>query len=113
MDIPNKFYFKIGEVSKITDIKPYVLRYWEKEFQAIKPVKDSSKQRLYRKEDIYLILQIKKLLYEDKFTIAGAREKLRQKKGENAKSSHKGDYKILMDIKKELIGLKNFIFSFN
>ena len=79
--IPEKLYFKIGEVSEITGIEPYVLRYWESEFKIISPSRTHSKQRLYRKKDLELILEIKKLLYEEKFTIAGAKKKLQKTKG--------------------------------
>ncbi len=72
-----KRYYRIGEVAKLTDVKPYVLRYWESEFRWMAPQKSRSKQRLYRKRDIEMILLIKKLLYEQRFTIAGARKKLR------------------------------------
>jgi DNA-binding transcriptional MerR regulator len=74
---PDKRYYRIGEVSKITGVKPYVLRYWESEFRWMVPQKSRSKQRLYRRRDIDMILLIKKLLYEQRFTIAGARRKLR------------------------------------
>jgi len=74
--IPDKLYFKIGEVGEITGVKPYVLRYWESEFNIIDPLKARSKHRLYRKKDIENILLIKKLLYEEKLTIAGAKKKL-------------------------------------
>jgi DNA-binding transcriptional MerR regulator len=73
----DKRYYRIGEVSRITEVKPYVLRYWESEFRWMVPQKSRSKQRLYRKRDIEMILLIKKLLYEQRFTIAGARKKLR------------------------------------
>ncbi len=73
--IPDKLYFKIGEVSKITRIQPYVLRYWESEFKTIKPSRTKSKQRIYRKNDVEIILEIKRMLYEEKLTIAGARKK--------------------------------------
>ena len=73
----DKLYYRIGEVSKITGVKPYVLRYWESEFRWMAPQKSRSKQRLYRQRDIDVILLIKKLLYEQRFTIAGARKKLR------------------------------------
>ena len=73
----DKLYYRIGEVAKITGVKPYVLRYWESEFRWMAPQKSRSKQRLYRKRDIDMILLIKKLLYEQRFTIAGARKKLR------------------------------------
>lgn len=76
-EIHDKRYYRIGEVSKLTDVKPYVLRYWESEFRWMAPQKSRSKQRLYRKRDIEMILLIKKLLYEQRFTIAGARKKLR------------------------------------
>lgn len=73
-----KLYYRIGEVSRITQIKPYVLRYWESEFSLMSPVKSRSKQRLYRKRDIETILLIKKLLYDERFTIAGAKKRLRE-----------------------------------
>lgn len=73
-----KRYYRIGEVSRITGIKPYVLRYWESEFRWMAPAKSRSKQRLYRQRDIETIQLIKKLLYEDRYTIAGARKKLRE-----------------------------------
>jgi len=72
-----RLYYRIGEVSRITGVKPHVLRYWESEFKAIKPYKAGSLQRLYRKKDLDLILKIKKLLYEDGFTIIGAKKKIR------------------------------------
>lgn len=77
--IPDKLYYKIGEVAKFTGVKTHVLRYWETEFKAIKPNKSRSNQRLYRKRDVELILHLKDLLYNQGFTIAGARKKLREK----------------------------------
>ncbi len=74
----DKRYYRIGEVSRITGVKAYVLRYWDSEFRWMAPQKSRSKQRLYRKRDIDMILLIKKLLYEQRFTIAGARKKLRE-----------------------------------
>ena len=74
--IPNKLFFKIGEVCEITDTQPYVLRYWESEFQALAPAKNSSGQRIYRRRDIETVLRIKQLLYDEGFTIAGAKKKL-------------------------------------
>lgn len=75
MEIPDKIFFKIGEVSDIAGVKPYVLRYWESEF-SISPHKSGSGQRLYRRKDIERILLIKRLLYQEGFTIAGARKHL-------------------------------------
>jgi DNA-binding transcriptional MerR regulator len=73
-EIPNRLYFRIGDVSKLTGIKPYVLRYWESEFPVISPKKSGTGQRLYRRKDVELILEIKHLLYEKRFTIEGARK---------------------------------------
>ena len=78
MTLPDKIYFKIGEVARLTGVKPYVLRYWETEFKAIQPVKSPSRQRMYRKRDVELILKIKELLYQQRFTIEGARKKIRE-----------------------------------
>lgn len=71
-----KLYFSIGEVARITGIKPHVLRYWEQEFPLLKPRKDESGRRIFRKKDIEAVFKIKKLLYEEKFTIPGARRAL-------------------------------------
>ena len=74
--IPDRTYFKIGEVAEIVGVEPYVLRYWESEFPALRPIKSRSQQRMYRKRDVELLLKIKKLLYEDMYTIAGAKKQL-------------------------------------
>ena len=79
--IPDKLYFKIGEVARLTGVEPYVLRYWESEFSTIQPVKLRN-QRRYRKRDIEAILEIRRLLYEERFTIAGARKRLKEEKKE-------------------------------
>lgn len=76
--IPDKLYYKIGEVSEITGIEPYVLRYWESEFKIMSPSRSKSKQRLYRKKDLELILEIKRLLYDERFTIEGAKKRLQK-----------------------------------
>ena len=73
-----KGLYRIGEVSRITDLKTFVLRYWETEFPMLQPVKSSSGHRLYRQEDVDLVLKIKRLLYDEGFTIAGARRHLRE-----------------------------------
>jgi len=74
--IPDKLYFRIGEVSELTRTKAYVLRYWETEFPTLKPVKSKSGHRLYRRQDVEMVLEIKRLLYERGFTIEGARKQL-------------------------------------
>lgn len=76
--IPEKIYFRIGEVSELAKLPTYVLRFWETEFSQLKPTKSSTGQRMYRRKDVEYVMQIRKLLYEDGFTIAGAREKLRE-----------------------------------
>jgi len=75
--LPNKLYFRIGEVARIVGVKPYVLRYWETEFTILRPGKTPSHHRLYRRRDVETLLEIKKLLYEEGFTIAGAKKKLK------------------------------------
>jgi DNA-binding transcriptional MerR regulator len=82
--IPNKLFFKIGEVCEITDTQPYVLRYWESEFPALAPAKNSSGQRIYRRKDIETVLRIKQLLYDEGFTIAGAKKRLEAEIGGRA-----------------------------
>ncbi len=74
--VPEKQYYRIGEVAQITRVKPYVLRFWETEFKMMAPPKSRSRQRMYRRKDIETILQIKELLYERGFTIKGARKRL-------------------------------------
>ncbi|RME40711.1 MAG: MerR family transcriptional regulator [Deltaproteobacteria bacterium] len=80
VQIPDKIYFRIGEVAEIAGVKPHVLRYWETEFPTLKPVKSKKNQRLYRRKDVELVLRLKQLLHEEGYTIAGARKCLRQKK---------------------------------
>ncbi|HEX3740270.1 MAG TPA: MerR family transcriptional regulator [Terriglobales bacterium] len=75
--VPDKLYFRIGEVSELCNLPAYVLRFWETEFPQLKPVKSSTGQRMYRRKDVEAVLRIKKLLYEEGFTIAGARQQLR------------------------------------
>jgi DNA-binding transcriptional MerR regulator len=76
--IPDKLYFRIGEVARLCRLPAYVLRFWETEFPQLKPVKSSTGQRMYRKRDVEFVVRIKKLLYENGFTIAGARAQLRE-----------------------------------
>ena len=76
--IPNKLYFPIREVAELTGVEPYVLRFWEKEFSMLSPVKESSGHRRYRRKDIEMVLEIKRLLYDQGFTIPGARTRLQK-----------------------------------
>ena len=99
MDIPdNKRFFRIGETSRIIGVKPYVLRYWETEFPSIRPKRADSRQRIYQREDIETIIEIKKLLYEEKLTIEGVRRSLKavKKVGSMPQSN------LLGEIKEEL-----------
>ena len=85
--IPDKNLFRIGEVSRLTSTKPFVLRFWETEFPMLQPVKSPKGHRLYRREDIETVLVIKRLLYDEGFTIAGARRHLRDQSGESDTSN--------------------------
>lgn len=78
LSIPNKLYFRIGEVSEIVGVKPYVLRYWETEFGDVRPTKSKSGQRLYKRRDVELLLMVRELLYEERYTIDGAKQRLRE-----------------------------------
>lgn len=86
-EIPDKLYFRIGEVARLAGIKPYVLRFWETEFPSLGPRKSGTGHRLYRRKDVELVLEIKRLLYEKRFTIEGARKALEGRaKPETARS---------------------------
>ncbi len=93
--LPNKLFYRIGEVSRLTGLEPSVLRYWETEFAQLKPEKGRSGQRVYKKEDIDRILHIKQMLYSEGYTIAGARKKMSGKAGQDPDS-------IIDSAKKEL-----------
>lgn len=107
-DIPDKLYFKIGEVSELLGVEPYVLRYWETEFSVLSPKKSGTGHRLYRRKDVELLLRIKHLLYERKFTIEGARLALTSEgKAPKAKSAKVAQRDLfaadpLPEIRKEL-----------
>lgn len=81
-EIPDKPYFKIGEVAELAGVEPYVLRYWETEFRAIRPEKTRSNQRMYRRRDVETVLSIKRLLYDEGYRIDGAKRRLRELSGE-------------------------------
>ncbi len=117
--IPDKQYFKIGEVSTLTQLEAYVLRYWETEFKMIRPVRFGSNQRMYRRKDVGIIFEIKKLLYEEGFTIAGARKKLLHHSKEEKKTPPKtmetkmdgspGLDPLIREIHRELTDLARFL----
>ena len=97
--IPAKRYFTIGEVSQLCGVKPHVLRYWEQEFPQLKPVKRRGNRRYYQRQDVIVIRQIRALLYEQGFTIGGARNKLQ---GEEARSDVTHSQQIVRQLRMEL-----------
>ena len=100
--------YKIGEVCKIADVQPYVLRYWETEFPSLAPNKSGGGQRLYTRREIDVILRIKQLLYSEGFTIAGAKKKLEVEEAPAA-SAPKDLTRALLDVKKELRGILDLL----
>ncbi len=107
-EIPAKRYFTIGEVSELCEVKPHVLRYWEQEFSQLKPVKRRGNRRYYQRQDVILIRQIRSLLYEQGFTIGGARQQmvsgaLHTGPGSEAEATAKAGVGINPEILKELI----------
>ncbi len=78
VELPDKLYFKIGEVARLVGVKPYVLRYWETEFSILRPGKTRSRHRLYRRKDVETLLEIRRLLYAERYTIEGAKRRLRE-----------------------------------
>jgi DNA-binding transcriptional MerR regulator len=109
VEIPDKFYFKIGEVSDIAGVAPYVLRFWETEFKQIKPKRTDAGQRLYRKQDVALVLRIKHLLYHRKFTIEGARQHLKKKPDAIPGPVSAVESPDIAEIREELIRIRDFI----
>ena len=97
--IPGKRYFTIGEVAELCDVKPHVLRYWEQEFPQLKPVKRRGNRRYYQRHDVLLIRQIRSLLYDEGFTIGGARQRLQ---GDSAKSDVTQSQQIIKQLRIEL-----------
>jgi DNA-binding transcriptional MerR regulator len=97
--IPGKRYFTIGEVSDLCAVKPHVLRYWEQEFPQLKPVKRRGNRRYYQRQDVLIIRQIRSLLYDDGFTIGGARQKLT---GQEAKTDLSQSQQIIKQLRGEL-----------
>lgn len=107
--IPEKAYFRIGEVSKILNVEAYVIRYWETEFKSVKPVRTKSCQRLYRRKDVQELLTIRDLLYSQRFTINGAKKQLARLRGNDVPEAKSDDREKLLFIKQELQQIKNLI----
>jgi len=106
-DIPDKLFFRIGEVSRIAQVPPSVLRFWENEFPRIKPQRTDAGQRLYRRSDVELILSIKHLLYERKFTIKGARQHLKKGRADAAVAPDKDS--VIKEIYAELKAIRDML----
>ena len=108
-EIPDKLYFKIGEVSAIVGVDPHVLRYWESEFTMIKPQRATSRQRLYRRVDIENLIRVRTLLYDQGFTIAGARQALKEEKKTGVRTGDESPEKLVRSLKRELLDLKKLL----
>jgi DNA-binding transcriptional MerR regulator len=117
-EIPDKSLFTIAEVARLTSTKPFVLRYWQNEFPTLQPVKAPNGRRLYRREDIEMVFEIKRLLYDEGFTIAGARKHLAGHSGEGGEiaerpslpakhqlSASRAQQKFLLDLHEELLAI--------
>ena len=111
VEIPDKLYFKIGEVATLLDVKTHVLRYWESEFSALQPVKSRTNQRLYRRKDVETALLIKELLYQQGFTIAGARKKLSAlNRSQNLPEiSSETQQQIIQEIRDDLLRMRDLL----
>ncbi|MFC1495428.1 MerR family transcriptional regulator [Thermodesulfobacteriota bacterium] len=107
MNIPDdKRYFRIGEVSRIIGVKPYVLRYWESEFPQIRPERADSRQRTYQRKDLDIIMEIKRLLHEEKLTLEGARKRLKK---HLSKTDSSDPAEIISEIKNELKSISGLL----
>jgi DNA-binding transcriptional MerR regulator len=114
VQLPDKLYFKIGEVADLVGVKPYVLRYWESEFSILKPTKTKSKHRLYRRKDVETLLQIKQLLHNERFTIEGARKRIKSLPKEDRRQAElpladRTYRSVLVRIKKDIEALHRML----
>lgn len=115
VQIPGKSYFRIGEVSRIVGVEPYVIRYWESEFKAVRPLRTKSDQRLYRRKDVETLLSVKFLLYEERFTIAGAKKRLAELRTGKEFSeaspppSAPDDRHLLAEVKRALLEIQSIL----
>jgi len=107
--IPDKEYFRIGEVGKILEVDTYVIRFWESEFKSVKPIRTKSFQRLYRRKDVEELLLIKKLLYAESYTIRGAKQQLLKLKGDARQDKQESGKDILVEIKRGLQHIRGML----
>lgn len=106
IEIPNKLFFKIGEVAALLEVKTHVLRYWETEFAPLQPVKSRSNQRLYRRDDVELALSIKDLLYRRGFTISGARKQLARELAGDLVADDRTPAELLDEVRSDLLRVR-------
>jgi len=112
VQIPDKLYFRIGEVASMLQLKTHVLRYWETEFSELQPVKSHTNQRLYRRKDVETALLIKSLLYQQGFTIAGARKKLQmENRSELLSRDFQSSDDKLAEVKTDLLKLRSYLLN--
>ncbi|MGZ9252688.1 MAG: MerR family transcriptional regulator [Candidatus Deferrimicrobiaceae bacterium] len=112
-EIPDKFYFKIGEVSSLLGVKPYVVRFWETEFD-LAPAKNRSRHRVYKKHEVQTLLEIRRLLYDERFTIEGAQKKLKEQMKNQSKQlglnlEEKKQRAVLQKVKKDLEKIREML----
>ena len=112
-EIPDKFYFKIGEVSSLLGVKPYVVRFWEAEFD-LAPAKNRSRHRVYKKHEVQTLLEIRRLLYDERFTIEGAQKKLKERMKNKSKQlglnlEDKKQKAVLQKVKKDLEKIREML----
>jgi len=108
--IPDKSYFRIGEVSRIVGVESYVIRYWESEFKTVRPHRTKSDQRLYRRKDVMELLSIKRLLYDELYTIAGARKRLAGARSDrDGPAPVQGDRHKLSMVKRTLLEIRSIL----
>jgi DNA-binding transcriptional MerR regulator len=112
-EIPDKFYFKIGEVSSLLGVKPYVVRFWETEFD-LAPAKNRSRHRVYKKHEVQTLLEIRRLLYDERFTIEGAQKKLKERMKNKSKQlglnlEDKKQKAVLQKVKKDLEKIREML----
>ncbi len=107
--IPDKTYFRIGEVARLLGVETHVLRYWESEFRTVRPVRTRTDQRLYRRQDVEELLRIRKLLYEERFTLDGAKRQIARLRREGEPAGGEDEHERLRRIKEGLLELKRIM----
>ena len=111
VEVPDRLYFKIGEVAKLVGVKPYVLRYWETEFSVLRPGKTRARHRLYRRKDVETLLEIRRLLYAERYTIEGAKRRLREsgRLADEEQAVQDEDAATLARVREELLELHRML----